>query len=445
MASGEIPRPRRFSDRYIATASALVLLVLSSSSVWAQSIISTVAGAGFLPSGTQSLSVPLGAPQGVWMDSAGNLYVAATGLDLVYKIDASGQTTVVAGTGFPGFGGDGGPATAALLDAPTNVVTDAAGNMFISEPGNRVRRVDAATGIITTYAGGGKWSNPPVDGIPALGAYLQGPRGLAIDAAGNLFISDSSRIRRVDAATGIITTYAGGGSVNPGDGGPATDAVISGVDGIALDAAGNLFITDTGHDTVRRVDATTHLISRVAGGGPCCVLGDGGPATSASIGDPAGIAVDAAGNLYVSESRNGYRVRKVDAATGLISSVVTDGIPKGLSVDGAGNIYVADQEKHRIRKLDTGGVVTNVAGNGTWALYGDGGPAVDAMFAHVTGMTMDPSGNLFILDTQDARVRKVDAATGIITTYAGGGTLNAEGVPATSARLNYFINSEPPY
>jgi sugar lactone lactonase YvrE len=379
--------------------------------------------------------VPLGAPQGVSADAAGNLYVAATGLANVYRIGASGVATLVAGTGLHGFSGDGGPATAARLNYPGDVLADAAGNLFIADTNNdRVRRVDAATGIITTYAGGGQ--TYPGEGIPARSAQLSRPTYLTIDGSGNLFISEGTRIRRVEASTGIISTYAGGGTVNPGDGGPATNSVL-GPQGIALDVAGNLFIADQGHRTVRRVDATTHVISRIAGGAPCCALGDGGPATSAFLYDLRGVALDGSGNLYIADVGT-FRVRKVDAVSGLISSVVIGGEPTGLDVDGGGNILFADQRFHRIRKLDTGGAVTDVAGNGTFGVLGDGGPAVSAMLSSVSGIAVDPSGNTFVVDVENGRIRRVDAATGVITTYAGGGSSTANGVPATDARLFFW-------
>lgn len=201
-----------------------------------------------------------------------------------------------------------------------------------------------------------------------------------MDAAGNLFIADQgyNRIRRVDAATGIITTVAGGGS-GLGDGGLATSATLASPSDVALDAGGNLFIADIYHFRIRRVDAATGIITTVAGGGSD--FGDGGPATSASLGYPYGIAIDAVGNLFIADA-DYNRVRRVDAATGII---------------------------------------TTVAGNGTYGYYGDGGLATVAALRRPADVALDPGGNLLIVDYNNQRIRRVDVVTGIITTVAGNG------------------------
>jgi hypothetical protein len=281
----------------------------------ATGIITTVAGGGNNvpgdggPATSASLS-----PLGVAVDAAGNLFIADRGIRKVAA--ATGIITTVAGTGSSGFSGDGGPATSASL-APYSVAVDAAGNLFIADTNNqRVRKVAAATGIITTVAGTGAFGFSG-DGGPATSASLRNPEGVAVDAAGNLFIADSlnHRVRKVATATGIITTVAGSGTF----GSPRS---------VAVDAAGNLFIAEGSSHRVRKVAAATGIITSLAGTGEVGFSGDGGPALSASLRNPEGVAVDAAGNLFIVDAGN-QRVRKVAAvaapAPGVIAGTTISG------------------------------------------------------------------------------------------------------------------------
>ena len=285
-------------------------------------------------------------PQAVALDPSGNYYIAVLGK--VLKVDKDGQLTLYAGKGATsGFGGDGGPATSAGLSV-SGIATDAMGNLFISDPDNEsIRRVDATTGIITTVAGN-RTAGFSGDGGPATAATLNNPQGIGLDAAGNLFIADynNSRIRRVNASTQIITTVAGGASCGPGcyisgEGGPATSAELIGPMAVALDSAGNLFISD-GPDSIpnyriRRVDAATQIITTVAGNGYVGFSGDGGPATSAALNNPRSIGVDGSGNLFIADTNN-HRVRRVDAATQIINTVAGNGT-FGFSGDGGPAVY----------------------------------------------------------------------------------------------------------
>lgn len=317
----------------------------------------------------QAAATPLLLPGGIAFDAQGNLYVAETAAHRIRRIDSTGVLTTVAGSGVQGFGGDGGQAAAALLDSPASVAVDAAGDLYIADTHNhRVRRVDAASGVIATIAGNGVVGSAG-DGGAATAASLDQPTALAVDVLGNLYVADgrSHRVRRVDAKTGLIATVVG-----------------NGVQGLG---------------------------------------GDGGPATAASLDSPSGMAVDAAGNLYIADSHN-QRVRRVDAGTQVITTVaVALNLPRGLTLDAAGNVYVADLRSQRIRRIDAvTGAMTTVAGEGTQLFAGDGTPAVTASLDSPRGVAVSPAGLVTLSDTADQRIRQVDAQA-IIHTIGGVGGL----------------------
>ena len=356
--------------------------------------------------------------------------VLVLGLTVVSEgiaLAAPGDINTIAGTGAPGFNGDGIAATSAQLSSPWGVAVDAAGNVFIGDTGNdRVRRVDATSGLISTIAGTGTLGYNG-DGIAATSAQLNHPRRVAVDAVGNLLIADTDnhRVRRVDATTGLISTIAGTGTAGyNGDGIAATGAQLDTPFGVAVDAAGNVFITDRDDHRVRRVDATSGLISTIAGTGTAGFNGDGIAATSAQLDNPTGVAVDDAGNVFIADFGN-IRVRRVDATTGLISTIAGtgtagfngDGIaatsaqlsnPWGVTVDAAGNVLIAEATNFRVRRVDTTtGLISTIAGIGTGVHSGDGGPATSAKVTP-SEVAVDAAGNVF-LTTEDSRVRKVDA------------------------------------
>jgi len=309
-------------------------------------------------------------------------------------------------------------------------------------------------GIINTMAGNGSWLYAG-DGGPAVGASLFLPGGVAVNAAGDLFISDSAnnRIRKVTASTGIITTIAGNGIPGyAGDHGIATVAEVNNPTGLALDGAGNLYIADSSNNVVRVVSAATSIISTVAGTGQAGYAGDGSAATSAQMNTPNGLAFDAAGNLYISDT-NSSRVRKVNAA-GIISTYAGNGtyvysgdgglanaagmnFPWGLATAPNGDLYIADLYDARIRKVSAAGIITTVAGNGIVGVDGDGGLATLANLSVPAAVVLDPAGNLYIADSGNSRIRKVNAATGIIDTIAGTGgqSVTGDAGPATLAGL----------
>lgn len=448
------------------------LLFIFSQIAYAAGIITTVAGGGIPPGNIPAISADIQA-QGVAVDSAGNLYIA--GEYRVFRVDTGGIITTVAGTGripgrgTSGYNGDGMAATDADLSSPSAIAIDVAGNLYIADRDNaRIRKVDTS-GIITTVAGDGTFSFDD-DGGPATSGHLGLPTDIAFDSSGNLYIADSAyhRVRKIDTS-GIITTVAG--TCTPsgctgtfsGDGGPAVAAGLDFPSGVAVDAAGNLYIADTGNDRIRKVDPDG-IITTVAGNGTAGFSGDGGAATSANLTSPFKVAVDTAGNLYINDGIAGssylakssnQRIRKVDPA-GIITTIAGNGsagfsgdgdaavnaqvnYPSGIAVDSAGNLFIADHDNNRIRKIDTGGKIATVAGNGWQGVIGDGNSATLAMLKSPRGLAMDTAGNLYISDTQNDRIRKIDA-DGIITTVAGKGddpsvSSTGDGEPAIGARI----------
>jgi sugar lactone lactonase YvrE len=321
--------------------------------------------------------------------------------------------STVAGNG-PTFSysGDGGAATSASLYYPQSVALDGAGNLYLADASNnRIRMVSAATGVISTVAGGGTGcaaqTDAVGDGCAATSAVLKGPAGVTLDSAGDIYIADFSdeRVRMVNASTGIISTVAGTGYVKitgdgdyNGDGIAATSAELNGPVTVALDSSNNIYIADATNNRIRMVSATTGLISTLAGTGTTGYNGDGRLATTAKLYGASGVAVDSAGNVYIADTFNS-RIRKISVGTALISTV---------------------------------------AGNGTPG-YTDGVAAASAELNYPYGVLVDSAGDLYITDTFNAMVREVNASNGIINTLAGDGTqgYNADGIAATSAELNY--------
>ncbi|HET9052112.1 MAG TPA: hypothetical protein VFO60_10450, partial [Candidatus Dormibacteraeota bacterium] len=337
-------------------------------------------------------------------------------------------STFAGGGGYGGTFGDGGPATAAWLYAPSGVAKDSAGNVYIAEYyGNKIRRVDPS-GNITTYAGDVNFSSGySGDGGPATSARLSNPYWLSFDAAGDLLIADigNNAIRSINPKTGIITTVAGNGTAGyTGDGGAATSAELNSPQSVRGLSGGGFLIGDTGNNVVRRVDASGK-ITTIVGNGTAGYSGDGGSATSAQLSSPQDAAVDPAGNVIVADCSN-QRIRKVDATTGNISTIAGTGAtgysgdggpatnaqfdcPDGLALSG-GNIYVSDYGNNVVRRIDPSGTITTVAGNGSCCGGGDGGPATAASFNRTSEIWLDPSANMFVADFFDFLVREVSTA-----------------------------------
>jgi uncharacterized protein (TIGR03437 family) len=333
---------------------------------------------------------------------------------------AQGIIQTLAGNGNAAFSGDGGPATVAALNLMKGLAIDGTGNLYIADTGNmRIRRVSAA-GFISTVAGNGL-SGFSGDGGSSVAASMSDVTGVALDKSGNFYIADDSNrvIRKVDA-NGIITTIAGNGVQGfSGDGGPATSAMLGRPVALAFDAAGNLYFTDSVNQRVRKI-GISGIITTIAGNGLDAYSGDGGPATSASLGTPIGIAIDAAGNVYVADGDNN-RIRKI-TPNGIISTVAGNGgegfsgdsgpatsaalnIPSDVSVDPSGNLYIADAGNNRVRKVDAFGTITTVAGTAENGFSGDGGPSTQAELNYPWGLTTDASGGLYIADRVNNRIR----------------------------------------
>ena len=421
--------------------------------------------AGFSGDGAAATSGQLEEPGDVFVDASNNIFIADVQNHRIRKVDAgTGFISTVAGSGATGFGngsfsGDGAAATSATLDEPNGVWLDAAGNIFIADKGNhRIRRVDVGTGFISTFAGsaaGGAFSG---DGGPATSAQLLLPTGVEGDGAGNIFIfGGNSRVRKVDTG-GTITTIVGNGGV--GDGLQATNAFLQSPGDIWLDAAGNYYIADNFNHRIRKVDRTTGVITTFAGTGMGTFGGDGGLATLADLCNPKGVFLNST-EMYIGDSGN-HVVRKIDLSTNIITTVGGMGGSPGFSGDGGvgtsaqvndprglvvvgTDLYFADTINHRIRKIDTTtGNITTIAGSGATgfgngSFSGDGGVATSATLSDPYDVEVDDSGNfLYIADQGNERIRRVDLTTNIITTVAGTGSANfsGDGGLATAAELD---------
>jgi Bacterial Ig-like domain (group 3) len=519
--------------------------------------IITVAGtgtAGFSGDNGLATAAKINTPRFVGVDAAGDLFIADNVNNRVREVvKASGDIITIAGTGGAGFSGDGGLATAAKLDLPNGIAVDSAGDVFFGDTGNyRVREVVKATGDIITVAGDG------IDGYsgdhgPATAAELNSVGRLSIDPAGDLFLTDQGDdvIREVTPGvsvtvsgsqtlqtvisvsvststvginqsvtfTATVTNLSAGGTVPnggtvffydqngeigtatlvdgeailtvsnlgagtftvtvsyngttsygssgaetiitavgigapgyEGDNGPASAAELDGPSGMAFDSAGDLFFTDNFNNVVREVVKATGDVITVAGNGLAGYSGDGGPATAAELYGPDGVAVDSAGDLFIADAKNNV-VREVVQATGDIITVAGDGTagysgdnglataaelnnPRTVAVDSVGDLFIADRGNSVIREVvkATGDIIT-VAGTGTAGYSGDNGPATGAELNHPFYVALDSAGDLFIADTGNNRIREVIKSSGDIITFAGNGTAaaNGDGGPATAA------------
>lgn len=423
--------------------------------------ITTVAGGGteVAADGAVATAVSSVAPRNLATDATGAVYFTDFGAHRLYQVSSSGTLSVVAGTGKAGYAGDGGAARFSQLSAPAGVAVEPFGVVYVADTGNgRVRKIDR--GVISTLGDGGRPGAPSAVPVTL-------PTGLALDFDGSLYVADpgGNQILRVttglsyipvaqpardvavDAAGNLYACLDGllyrrprngssvviaGGTTNSylGDGGPASQARFARLAGVVRDTAGNVYVADTGNQRVRKI-ATDGTVTTVAGTGWRGFSGDGGVAVAAKLDTPVGLALDAAGNLFIADSGN-HRIRKVDLA-GFISTAVGTGVrsrstdgtlaqyaqldtPVWLAFDREGSLYFSEAGNHAVRKVNATGQIRTVAGNGARGYNGDGIPALAAALDSPQGIAVDASGNLYIADAGNRRVRMVTAASGIITT-----------------------------
>jgi trimeric autotransporter adhesin len=361
--------------------------------------------------------------------------------------------TTIAGNGTAGFGGDGAPAISAELNLPSAVAVDSSGNLYIADYfNNRIRKV-SPSGSISTVAGTGA-AGYSGDNGPATAAELNLPIGVAVDVSGNVYFSDlaNNSIRKINSV-GIIVTFAGntsGLAGYSGDGGPASAAKLSFPEGICLDNSGNLYIAESGNSVIRKIN-TSGMIYTVAGAGIAYFGSDGGMATASYLDNPGSVTIDNSGNIYIADN-NSNRVRKVNSA-GIISTIAGTGTagfsgddgsatlaqlnhPGGLAADKAGNIYFSDVLNGRVRKISSSGIISTVAGGGTSGL-GDNGPATAATLNYVVGIAFDKNSNLYIADTHHNRVRYMQSAVSVNTIEATNDVIKIHPNPSTG---NFAIN-----
>jgi sugar lactone lactonase YvrE len=415
----------------------LLLLAQFSSTAAAQSkLIKTYAGPLLPTMGSQATTQAIDQPGQVAPDGAGGFYVASYLQHRVYRVAADGSLWLIAGTGIAGSYGDGGLAIQAQLYAPSGLALDSARNLYIADTQNhRIRKV-TPDGIISTVAGNGTWGHAG-DGNIATAAQLYMPYGVAVDSGGNIFIADTNNCMIREVTTdGIIHRIAGDGTWGfGGDGGLATAAQLNFPHGLAMDPAGNLFIADTINHRIRII-TPAGIISTIAGNGTGGFGGDGGTAIAAQLYEPRDVTIDSMGNIYIADYAN-YRIRMITPG-GMIRTVAGNGTagfsgdggfataaqlnqPSGVSIDSMGKIYISDERNNRIRAFWVSGAIETVAGNGTWGFSGDGGPATAAKLYCPSGLVGDSSGNLYIADTCNDRIRMI-APNGTIRTVAGNGS-----------------------
>ncbi len=373
--------------------------------------------------------------------------------------------TTIAGNGLNGLSGDGGPATMAEFYSTSGIALDDSGNIYVADLfNNRIRKITASTGIINTIAGAG--AGYQGDGGPATAALLNGPRYIALDGAGDVCFSDAGNcvIRKVTISTGIISTIVGNGYIHrmvglpsgwggyAGDGGQATDAELNTPQGLTFDDSDNMFIADANNNVVRKVTTSTGIITTIVGNGYNASAygsqggysGDGGLAIEAELNFPSGVAVDSVGNIYVADCLNS-KIREVFSSTGIINTMAGNGYGEGLmyggysgdggqatlaelyypttvSFDGSGNMLISDSWNNVIRIVQKStGIISTIAGNGYLAgsgfgvSSGDGGPATAAELNGPVEAIVDARGNMFISDGSSSRIRKVTYDTNAVT------------------------------
>jgi len=413
---------RRFTTIFVLSLAALLLVVPGLAQ---QDVITTAIGGG--PNDVPAPDANISQPIGVTVDSAGNYYITAYAGHRAFKVDTSGVLTVLAGTGIQGYAGDGVPGGAvnALLNGPTGIAVDTAGNFYIADYTSCVIRKVDTSNTITTIAGVAGACGYNGDGSPATNFHLSDPYGVALDNAGNLYIADygNCRVRKLTLSSNTISTYAGTGACSyTGDGGAAGSATLRNPGGVAADNAGNVYIADTLNYRIREITASTGIIQTIAGTGVNGFSGDAGPATAAKIGQVYdGIIVDGAGTTVTIAEYNNERIRQFPVG-GNINTIAGKGAGgfcgdagsalqacfsavSGLAVNGSGDVYVADRNNNRVRLFTIGSNINTVAGNGsdTMPTPISGVPPNGVVLNYPWGITEDPSTNVFVSDQSNYR------------------------------------------
>lgn len=435
--------------------------------VLATKAMSTFAGngtCGYSGDGGSATAAELSNPDGIGVDTAGNVYIGDTSNYVIREVTKSnGHIATIAGNHTYGFSGDGGLATSAMMTYAYGLTVSATGNVvtFADYANQRVRQFTVGSNINTVAGNGTPCAGTCGEGGAATSAELYNPWGIAQSSGGTFYLADNSNY--------VADTFTIGGNLNLAAGNhtcctetlvnniPPQGVVLNYALGITSDSSGNMFVADTNNNMVRELVKSTNLVKFFAGTGTAGYTGDGGAATSAELNNPRGVAKDSAGNIYITDFNN-CLVREVNTAgnistfAGLVVSnsprcgYTGDGGPAtsaelyqvwGIAVDSKNNVYITDAGEHVVRKV-SGGTITTIAGIGGIAGYsGDGGPATSALLYTPTGVAVDPAGNVFISEYQNCRVREINAATGIITTVAGTGscTFTGDGL-ATSNAIN---------
>ncbi|MDP2644743.1 MAG: SMP-30/gluconolactonase/LRE family protein [Desulfobacterales bacterium] len=408
--------------------------------------ITTVAGtsSGDSGDGGPAVSAKLTHPQGVFVDAANNIYVADTDNSRIRKFTVGGNISTVAGTGGGGYNGDGIAATSAQVNKPEGVFKDSGGNIYVADTENNRIRKFTEGGNISTFAGTGT-AGYTGDGGPAASAMMDHPEGVGVKSTGQVILADTLNLVLRQVAGGNISTL----SATPGLG-------LNQAEEISMDPSGNVYIADSANHRIRKLD-TGNVMTTAAGTGAQGRAGDSGSAVLATLDTPSGVAADGAGNFFIADTNN-CRIRKVTVATGVIDRVAGKGGspsctysgdggnanvaelngPEGVFAAASGIIYIADTLNHRIRAFTVGGLMSTVAGTGSSGSSGDGGPATAARLDAPEAVFADAANNIFIADTNNHKIRKVTAATGIISTVAGTGAAGSsgDGGLATAAKLN---------
>ena len=446
--------------RFPMFAFLLLAALLVSLPALAQDIITTAIGGG--PNGIPALDANLYNPYGVAVDSSGNVYIASFNQNRVFKVNSTGTITVVAGSGAPGYSGDGvkGGAGNADLYHPYAVAVDSALSVYIADQYNCVIRKVDTTNTITTIAGIAGSCGYSGDNGKGTSAQIYYPQGVGVDSSGNLFIGDAQNcvVRKVVLSSNTITTYAGNHTCGySGDSGTATSAEMNVVAGVAADSSGNLFIADSANCVIREVTKSNGKISTVAGNHTCSFSGDGGLATSAEMNQVFGLAVS--GTTVTFADYNNQRVRQFTLG-GNINTVAGTGTacagtcgeggaatsaqlyyPLGVAVTSTGTIYIGNNDNYVVDKFTVGGNLILFAGNhsATAETLYSGAPATGVVLNNPYGIADDSSGNVYVGDTHNYMVREEVKSTGLVNFFAGDGTYGytGDGGAATSAELTY--------